>query len=105
MNLALLWSLAVGTLLPALTALVTKESLSPRVKALVLACLSAVTGVLSGFLVTPPHGTAEWEQIAGAILVAWVTAGASFVAGWQPTGAIKTIETRTSTFGLGKRVA
>ncbi len=105
MNLALLWSLAVGTVLPALTALVTKEKLSAALKSLVQALLAGVTGAVSGFVVTPPHGTAQWEQIAGAILVAWVTAGAAFIAGWVPTGAIVAIAARTARFGIGPATA
>lgn len=103
MSLALLWSLAVGTILPGLTALLTKEKLSPKLKTLFQALLAGVTGAVSGFLINPPAGTSQWEQIAGAILVSWVSAGATFVTGWQPTGAVAAITKATANFGIGRR--
>lgn len=103
MSLALLWSLAVGTILPGLTALLTKEKLSPKLKTLFQALLAGVTGAVSGFLINPPAGTKQWEQIAGAILVSWVSAGATFVTGWQPTGAVAAITKATANFGIGPR--
>ena len=82
--------------------LATKLHASPKLKALVLAGLAAVTGAVTGYATTPPHGTTQWEQIGGAILVAWIASGASIIAGWTPTGAGAAIARTTSGFGLGR---
>lgn len=96
-----LWSLLIGTVLPALTALVTKEHATDRVKALLTALLSGVTGAVSGFLITPPQGMAQWEQVIGSIAVTWVTAFVTYAAGWKHTPVIAAIARWTRHFGFG----
>ena len=98
----LLWSLLVGTVLPGLTALVTHENASPRVKALLTAVLAGATGAVSGFLITPPHGWAQWQQVVSAIAVAWITAVISYLGGWKPTGAAGFVARKSARFGIGK---
>jgi VIT1/CCC1 family predicted Fe2+/Mn2+ transporter len=83
-NLAVVISLLVGTVIPAAIALVTKEVASAKLKALLTGLLAAITGGLSGYLITPPSGTREWEQIALSIGVAWITAVAGYVGWWKP---------------------
>lgn len=99
---SLLWSLLIGTVLPGLTALITHESASARIKALLTALFAGVTGALAGFLITPPHGWVEWQQVVSAIAVAWITAIISYVGGWKPTGASVYVARKTARFGLGR---
>ena len=66
---ATLISLITGTLVPALTALITKDTASTKTKAMSTAALSVVAGVVVGILQTPPHGTAQWEQVVAFALI------------------------------------
>lgn len=100
-----LWSILVGTLLPALTAFVTRENATPKVKALLTALISGVTGAVSGFLITPPSGWSQWEQVIGTIAVTWAMAAVSYFFGWKPTGAAAAIARATASFGVGGRPA
>jgi hypothetical protein len=95
-TLTMLWTLGIGSLLPLVTAVVTAELTSSKVKTLVTALLAGITGALSGFLVSPPHGTGQWEQVGLAILVAWIAAGATYVGGWKPGGIAPAVASRTS---------
>lgn len=99
---SILWSLLVGTVLPGLTALVTREHASVRLKALLTAVMAAVTGGLSGFLTAPPHGWPQWEQVISSIAVAWITAVFTYLGAYKPTGLSSYLTRRTAGFGIGE---
>jgi hypothetical protein len=105
---ALLITALVGLVIPALVALVTKESLPPWAKALILLLLSTASGVLSGVVGSPPATWAQWQAVLVAIVVTFVTAAASQYAVWAPdTGAFAHlrafIDRRTGSVGIGRR--
>ena len=102
MSTATLIGLLVGTVIPGLTAMVTKDQASAKVKAVVTAGLAAVSGGLTAYLTSPPHGTAGWEQFIGTILVTWIASSAAYFFGWKPTGAAHVLAEHTASFGIGK---
>lgn len=82
-------SLLVGGVLPLLVATVTKESWPEPLKALLLAALSAATGVGTA-LVHP--GSANAHDIATNAAVAFVSGAAVAAGTWKPTGAYARLE-------------
>jgi hypothetical protein len=98
---AALVALLAGTVIPALTALFTKDTASNALKALMTAGLSVVAGAATTIATTPPQGVAQWEQLVGTTLVAWIAAAGAYSAGWKPSGAAPAISKRTARFGLG----
>ena len=89
MNALSLLSLLVGGVLPLLVATVTKASWPEPLKALLLAILSAATGVGSALL--NPHGADYFTIIANAAL-AFVAATAVAAGTWKPTGTLAKLE-------------
>jgi hypothetical protein len=85
-----LLSLLVGTVLPLLVALVTKASWSETPKALLLAVLSAATGV-GAELLHPASGQSAQSVIANAV-TAFATGCAVAAGAWRPTGLLATLE-------------
>lgn len=101
MNTGMLLALALGTVVPALTAVITKANASPRLKALLSAMLAALAGGLSGAYQQPPKALSQWEQIGLTILLAWVAAGVAYLTGWKPTGAARALARATARIGVG----
>ena len=101
MTTATLIALLVGTVIPGITAAITKKEASVRVKAIVTALLSAIAGGLNAYLASPPVGTSGWETFIGTILVTWIASAAAYYFGWKPTGAASAIADRTPNFGFG----
>lgn len=82
-------SLVVGTVIPLLTATVTKSSWPEWAKQAVTAALSAATGVA----VDLEHsGGPSAAVIAANALTAFATAAAVAAATWKPTGVIGRLE-------------
>jgi predicted membrane channel-forming protein YqfA (hemolysin III family) len=94
-------ALFLGTIIPGLTALVSRDTASPKLKALLTAMLAAVAGGLSAALTTPPPNVAQWESIVLSILLAWISAAAAYFFGWKPSGASDSIQRHTASFGFG----
>ena len=105
MNTATLLALALGTVIPGLTAVVTKANASPRLKALLSGMLAALAGGLAGAYQQPPKSLTQWEQIGLTILLAWVASGVAYLTGWKPSGAAGALERLTARFGFGPRPA
>jgi hypothetical protein len=99
----LLITALVGLVIPALVALVTKEALPTKVKALLLLLFSTASGVVAGLAATPPHSWTEWQAVLVSILVTFVSAAASDVAAWRPTGGTAAVTRATERFGFGPR--
>ena len=78
----LLLTLAVGTFLSWLTALVTARHAPPGVKAVVLLALSAV----AGFLVALQQDQHDWRTLALGAVEAFTVAVLSHFGLWRPTG-------------------
>jgi hypothetical protein len=76
----------VAVVLPILVGLVTKASTDARVKAILLALLSALSGVAQGFLQTPPGTTWDWQQAVLSAVTTFVIAVAAYYGLWKPTG-------------------
>jgi hypothetical protein len=81
MNASTLITMIVGLVIPALVVLVTKESMPPRVRALLTLFLTTTAGVLTGLASSPPSTLSQWEHVAVNIVLTWVAAAAAEVAG------------------------
>lgn len=89
MNRLSLLSLLVGGVLPLLVATVTKASWPEPLKAVLLALLSAATGVGSALL--NPTG-ADYVTIIANAALAFVAATAVAAGTWKPTGTLAKLE-------------
>jgi hypothetical protein len=101
----LLLTIACGVAIPWLVAFVTKESISPALKAMVLTFLSLAAGVLAGLVGTPPTGWDQWQAVILNFFIAFVGAVASEHGLWHPTGTTPTINHATARFGIGPTTA
>ena len=100
MTIGVLLALVVGTVIPAVTELLTRETASWKTKAALTAGLSVLVGALSTALVVPPKGTAQWEQLAITVALCWTASWVAYWGAWRPSGAAKKINQATATFGL-----
>lgn len=82
-QLALLF---VTVIAPLLVGLLTKASWSQAVKSIMLAGISAVIGIVQGFLASPPGVEFSWPVAIVNGLIAWVIAVATYYGLWKPTG-------------------
>lgn len=87
-NTAMLLSMAIGTVLPILVGLVTKEVTSAGTKAVLLAALSALTAFLTQWLDAVNSANADWDWGTALLtcLATWITAVAIHFGFWKPTG-------------------
>lgn len=76
-------NLLIGTLLPILVALVTKQHASPRAKALTLLFLSVLGGALTG--IRDNGGSFELDVTLVNFAVTYITAVATYYGLWKPT--------------------
>lgn len=79
-----LGGLLVGVVLPLLVGLVTTRATDPAVKAVLLALLSAATGLVSEWIATP-HGF-DWRVAGLTALGAFLTAVGSHFGLLKPVG-------------------
>lgn len=100
MNLSTLIALLVGTVLPLVTATITKDTLNPKLKALVLILLASITGVLTSVLGALPTSLSGWEHVLLNILAAFIAAAAADFKAWDPFGTTAAVHKATSRFGL-----
>lgn len=87
-QLVILINFVIAIVFPLLVGLFTKLSTSDSVKAIALATISILSGLLSQFvesLVT--QHSFDWFTAVIAALGAWVIAVASHFGVWKPTGA------------------
>jgi hypothetical protein len=105
MNASMLLALALGTVIPLLTGLVTKATVSPRLKLLLSGLVTGLAGGLSAAYSHPPNHLGQWEQVGITVLMAWMASAAAFVEGSPQNAVTKAITDRTSRFGFGPRVA
>lgn len=89
----------LGTAIPLLVGVVTKAKASSRIKAVVNATLSFLLGGV-GYLVAH-EGSAPWQEVAGAGLVAWTASGVAFHNLWKPLGTAEAVASATAGVGLG----
>lgn len=101
MSSGVLIALIVGTIIPAVTAAVTKFASNVKTKALVAAGLSVITGIVTTILVTPPEGDAQWEQLIGYMLITWIASSGAYIAAWKPSHVAAEINEHTASFGFG----
>ena len=96
-----LWAVIIGTLIPAVTEIVTKSKLSGQVRTLIAGGLSAVGGALSGALSNGELNGAHWQLVLATTLAAFGATVIADVGAWQPSGASKAIRAATSNVGIG----
>ena len=95
-----LWSFVIGTLIPLLTDLVTKDVAPAWLKTIVNLLLAAVSGGLSGALSAGTLNVAHWQQVLIGIAVAWVASIVSFYGILKPTGLSDKLQKATGKFGI-----
>jgi VIT1/CCC1 family predicted Fe2+/Mn2+ transporter len=87
-QLAQIISILVGGVLPLVTGFVTKSTVSPGFRAVVLLVLSGATAVLTDFLGSLNGGTAfDWGTALVAALLTFLTGVGMHFGLWNPTGA------------------
>jgi hypothetical protein len=101
--LTTLVSLLVGMVLPALTAVVTKEHLPAWIKQAVLLLLATVTGVLTSLIGAVPTTVSGWLAVLTNIALTFVAALAAQFGLWEHTGAGPAITRATARFGIGPK--
>lgn len=89
----------VGTVMPLLTAVLTKLSASSGIKAIVNLALSAGAGVLALF--TASGGKTTWYEIVGAVVAAYLASGVSYQNLWKPLKVAPALQESTQGFGVG----
>lgn len=79
-------SVLVATIIPILTALVTKSTAAPGVKSVVTLGLSAIAGFGSEFIKASEAGaTFYWQGALLTTIVTFVVAVATYYGLWKPT--------------------
>lgn len=97
-------SMVIGVGIPALSAFITRETLPPKFKALVVLFLSTVIGVVSSLINELPTTANGWWHLVLTVLMTYAVAAASEVQGWIPLGAVRWIHRKTDkAFGLGPK--
>ena len=91
-------ALLVGTFLPILVGIVTKELASSGLKATVLAALSGAAGLANGAIVADGAFT---KEALYAAFTTWVVAVATYYGYWKPTGAASKVAAKTHSVGIG----
>lgn len=84
-------SMLVGILLPILVAVVTTRLTHPGAKAMLLALLSAVSGILGEYLAHPSGF--DWRVAGLAWLGTFLVAVATHYGLWKPTGVASYVQT------------
>jgi hypothetical protein len=98
-------AMLIGFVLPALAALVTKETLPKPAKVLILLFLSTATGVLTSVLGSLPTTGDGWWHLFLNILMAFAVAASSDQGVWEKSGATARIHNSTDRFlGIGPAV-
>lgn len=95
-------TLLVGTVVPFLVALVSKEVASSRLKGVLNAALSAVGGALVVLL--DNGGTANLNELINAGVFTFITSVATYYGIWKPSGATAKVAEKTGKFGVGLEV-
>lgn len=89
-----------GSLMPLLTALLTKLDASSKVKAILNLVLSIAAGVLAAFIAAGDAGLSVLQMLTAGI-TAYLSSQVTYSGLWRPTGTTARIGTSTSGFGLG----
>lgn len=89
---------AVGVFLPILVAIVTKKVASSGVKAIVLALLSALSGL--GTAALSNAGAISQEAFINAFIT-WVIAVATYYGFWTNVGTTQAVQNATANKGIG----
>jgi len=100
-TLSLALAVVVGVIIPGLTAVVTREHASDRLKGLMTGLLSGLSGGLLCAFTSPPVNVREWVLVLEVIGLTWVSAVVSYLLAWKPSGASKAVAAATSGFGVG----
>jgi hypothetical protein len=91
----------VGILIPALVAVVTRQTLPAWFKEAALLLLSTASGIVSAAVTNPPTNLSGWEHVALNILITFAMAEASDLA-QSKAGTTATLHRLTDRrFGIG----
>lgn len=92
-------SFVLGTIIPALVALLTKSGAHPGIKAVLNALLTAIAGVVS--LAIIDEGQIVFSQALSSIAMVWFSSVATHYGLLRPTGVSRALASSTSNFGIG----
>lgn len=95
------WNLLLGAVLPALVALVTKQSASSRTKRLVLGALTAASSVGLEF---SQRASFSWRDLVTSLIVQAVTAQLAYDFALKPLGITDALASVAPSVGLGGAV-
>lgn len=94
-----LLTFVLGSLVPLLTAVLTKVRASSGVKAIVNVLLSVVTGTASYWLLH--DGKSTLVGLATAAITAYLASGVTYEHLWKPTNVAPSLHKNTAEFGVG----
>lgn len=92
-------SFIVGSLIPALTALVTKDESDVKIRTALNAVLATIAGVLTAWVAAP---STNFATLIFGGLATLVTTVATDVGLYHPLGLVKKLQSVFPHFGLGK---
>jgi hypothetical protein len=93
-------SMVAGLLIPLLTGVVTKLDSSSAVKSVSTAVLAVIVGTVNALLTSPDAGLSVVPTVY-AIVLAAVSAWASYAGLWRPSGVAGAVQGATADFGVG----
>lgn len=91
-----------GTIIPLLTALLTKARASSRVKSACTLVLSLATGVTA--YLTLHDGRTTWQGLVTAAVGVYLAAGTTYQNAWKPLGTAAAVANLAPDAGLGEPV-
>lgn len=91
-----------GTVIPLLTALITKLRASSGVKAVCNLVLSVIAGGVAHLIAN--EGASTWMELVTAMVAVYLASGVSYQNLWKPTGVTLKIGETTSTKGIGSEI-
>lgn len=103
MSLSTIVTMFIGTMIPLIIALITKQRLNAKFKVLLTLFFTTISGVLTSLLGAYPTSLTGWEHVLLNVLMTYLAAAGADVAGWIPSGAKKVVETATPEFGIGPK--
>lgn len=91
-----------GTVIPLLTALVTKARASSRLKSLVTLALSVLGGAVTYLL--DNNGTVQAQALISNVVTTYLAAGVTYNNLWKPTGIAPALAATSAESGIGVAV-
>lgn len=95
----MLLAFIAGSLIPLVTAIITRSTAPSGIKAVISAALAGVVALVS--LWTEAAGVVDWKTSLLLFFTTWITHAGAYFGFWKPTGVAPGLHSSTGTFGLG----